>query len=294
MNKAKYFLIGIPLVALFLTTSIGSSFNVAHARTSSCYDGVVMPPGPSSSSSHVLPVILVHGYIENAGVWSKWESYLKNNAIPFCTVSFIQSDDTCGRAADHANELNQIVQNVKRVTGQNQVNIVSHSKGGLDARVYLAQSGTQDVANLVMIGTPNGGDPLANNAADLANFFTFYDWTNFFCRPALYDLEVGASDTNAAENLNTNYYTIYGDWNPSLVRNCPAVPNSSGIDWPELEKEGYSNLQTPNDGVVPASSVEALPNYIHHTSFGSTHDCHTNLLSKPEFDVAKDVLKPIG
>jgi hypothetical protein len=163
--------------------------------------------------------------------------------------------------------------------------------------VYLTQSGTQDVANLVMIGTPNGGDPLANEVADFADFadfFTFFDWTNFFCRPALYDLKIGADDTNAEENQNTNYYTIYGDWTPSLVRNCPPVPNPSGIDWPESEKEGYSNLEKPNDGVVPASSVEALPQYIHHTSLGPTHDCHTNLLSKPEFDLAKNVLKPIG
>ena len=40
--------------------------------------------------------------------------------------------------------------------------MVGHSKGGLDARVYLANSGTHDVANLIMIGTPNGGNPLAN------------------------------------------------------------------------------------------------------------------------------------
>ena len=44
---------------------------------------------------------------------------------------------------------------VKDQSGQNKVNIVGHSKGGLDARMYLGNS-TQDVANLIMIGTPNG------------------------------------------------------------------------------------------------------------------------------------------
>ncbi|MBA3978158.1 MAG: hypothetical protein H0X50_08225 [Nitrosopumilus sp.] len=41
-----------------------------------------------------------------------------------------------------------------------QVNIVGHSKGGLDARVYLYR-GTNDVAHLIMIGTPNNGSPQA-------------------------------------------------------------------------------------------------------------------------------------
>jgi hypothetical protein len=130
---------------------------------------------------------------------------------------------------------------------------------------------------------------LANNLADFVFFFTFSDWANFFCRPAVDDLLISADDTNAEENINTNYYTIYGDWNPSLASNCQPV-YSHVIDWLKLEKQGYSSLEEPNYGVVPASSVEALPNYIHHTSLGPTHDCHTNLLSKPEFDLAKKVL----
>jgi hypothetical protein len=94
--------------------------------------------------------------------------------------------------------------------------------------VYLAQSGTRDVANLIMIGTPNGGDLLANEEA---GFPPFFDFSNFFCRPALYDLEIGADDTKAQDNHNTKYFTIYGDWNPSLV--CPLLG---------FEDDGYKEL----------------------------------------------------
>jgi pimeloyl-ACP methyl ester carboxylesterase len=167
-----------------------------------------------------------YGYNEPSNVWSSWETLLRHDGIPFCTVSFNQSDDECGTAVDHANEPNQIIQKVKSLTQQNQVNIVGHSKGGLDARVYLAQSGTRDVANLIMIGTPNGGDPLANEEA---GFPPFFDFSNFFCRPALYDLEIGADDTKAQDNHNTKYFTIYGDWNPSLA--CPLLG---------FEDDGYS------------------------------------------------------
>lgn len=225
------------------------------------------------------------------------------NIILFCTASFVQSDDTCEKATDHANELAQIVQKVKDSARKNQivsnqVNIVGHSKGGLDARVYLDKTGTHDVANLVMIGTPNGGDVLANYVANYGNFTNgfFPDMFNLFCRPALYDLKIGADDTNSAENNNTKYYTIYGNWTPSL-NNCPQPPASSvgrwaGFNWPELEREGYSNLNRPNDGIVPAISVEWLPHYKHHTSLGHTDDCHTNLLDRPEYDLAKKILNP--
>jgi hypothetical protein len=42
-------------------------------------------------------------------------------------------------------------------------------------------------------------------------------------------------------NPYTKYYTIAGDWNPSLLLNCPQL--FGGI--------GYSQLPKPNDGLVP-------------------------------------------
>jgi len=63
---------------------------------------------------------------------------LKKDGIPAFPITFQQSDDKCGSAADHANELSKKIGEIKSETGQNRVNIVGHSKGGLDARVYLA------------------------------------------------------------------------------------------------------------------------------------------------------------
>jgi MFS family permease len=122
--------------------------------------------GDASSIANVqLPymVVSVDRLDRATGSWvfSDWQPLLKSDGIPFCTVTFHQSDDPCGSAKDHAKELGDIVGQVKNITGQKQVNIVGYSKGGLDARVYLAESGTHDVANLIMIGTPNAGAPLA-------------------------------------------------------------------------------------------------------------------------------------
>jgi uncharacterized alpha/beta hydrolase family protein len=181
-----------------------------------------------SNNSTTLPVLLIHGYMEDATVWNKWVDLLKKDGIPVYPITFKQSDDKCGSSAEHAKELSTIIGQIKEETGQNKVNIVGHSKGGLDARVYLANN-TKDVANLIMIGTPNAGSPLAQSSE--------------VCAPAVYDLRPGAAATEVKMNPNTKYYTIAGDWNPESG-NCQltaALP---------FEQTGFSNLPKPNDGMV--------------------------------------------
>ena len=139
----------------------------------------------ATTNSTKLPVLLIHGYMEDATVWNKWVDLLKKDGIPVYPITFKQSDDKCGSSAEHAKELSNIIGQIKEETGQNKVNIVAHSKGGLDARVYLANN-TKDVANLVMIGTPNAGSPLAESSE--------------VCTPAVYDLRPGAAATELKMN----------------------------------------------------------------------------------------------
>ena len=273
----------IALSSSSFMTNLGS-YKLANAQTSSCYSRVIMPPSPNNA----IPVILIHGYYQDYKAWSHWEARLNNDSIPYCTVSFkhndtvsIKHNDKCGSAKAHADELNEIVQIVKNKTHQKHVNLVGFSKGGLDARVYLAESQTLDVANLIMIGTPNRGSPLA----DLINYFIslipWFDLSSIFCTPALYDWKTDAQATRVGENPHTSYYTIYGNWNPLL-------PCGYG----GLEGIGYTFLNfghVPNDGIVPKWSVEQLNNY---TNLGYTFHCHTDLLGGEgeEYNLSKSVL----
>ena len=50
---------------------------------------------------------------------------------------------------------------------------------------------TQDIADIIMIGTPNAGSPLAGN--------------NHIYAPAVYDLKPGTPDTKVKENPNVQY-----------------------------------------------------------------------------------------
>jgi hypothetical protein len=219
----------------------------------------------TATNSTKLPVLLIHGYMEDASVWNKWVDLLKKDGIAVYPITFKQSDDKCGSSAEHAKELSNIIGQIKDETGQNKVNIVGHSKGGLDARVYLANN-TKDVANLIMIGTPNAGSPLAESSE--------------ICTPAVYDLRPGAPATEVKMNPNTKYYTIAGEWDPKSG-NCqltPALP---------MEQSGSSKLPKPNDGMVPLSSVESQDYFI---NLGHSKSCHSNLMSDYEYGLAKEVI----
>jgi uncharacterized alpha/beta hydrolase family protein len=256
------------IVALFVTLMI-----VSNSSSNETFNFTEIVYGQSSnttskndtSNNSKLPVLLIHGYMADASVWNKWVDLLKKDGISAYPITFKQSDDKCGSAAEHAKELSKIIGQIKDETGQNKVNIVGHSKGGLDARVYLANE-TKDVANLVMIGTPNAGSPLAESSE--------------VCTPAVYDLRPGSAATEVKMNPNTKYYTIAGEWDPKLG-NCQLSL------FAPMEQSGSSTLPKPNDSVVPLSSVESQDYFI---NLGHSKSCHTNLMSDYEYGLAKEVI----
>ena len=231
-----------------------------------------------SNVNSKLPVLLLHGYLSNASVWEKWETAVEKDSIAYKAVTF-ENDDPCGKAKDHAMELNHIIEDFKNDTRKEKINIVGHSKGGLDARVYLANNLTNtNIANLIMIGTPNAGSPLAK--------------LNDICSPAILDLRPGSLATKVRMNNNTRYYTIAGDWKPSF---SSPDPNCSPKDqnWLTFQRWGNSQLDppfdgvvSPNDGIVLLSSVQLEKSM----SLGVSDNCHTDLLRDEEYEMAKKLL----
>jgi triacylglycerol esterase/lipase EstA (alpha/beta hydrolase family) len=211
------------------------------------------PPEASTGGGNPSsPVLLVHGLGEDASMWKKWEELLTNDGIQYHTITFQESDDKCGPALAHAVELGKRIDEILSSNPSGQVNIVGHSKGGIDARVYLA-NGTQSVANLIMIGTPNTGTPMAERTS--------------VCTPAVWDILPEANATKVGSNPNTRYYTIAGDWAKEVAGN-PTIPG-------------------PDDGLVPVSSAESGPNF---QSLGRTEHAHLELLGEEEYNLARDVL----
>jgi len=231
-----------------------------------------------------LPVLLIHGYASDTSIWNEWKSFLDRDHIPNKLVTFA-NNDPCGSAKDHAKELNKIVNDFKLETGSSKINIVAHSKGGLDARVYLANNlSNADVANLIMIGTPNKGTPIADETAQGNQ-----------CTPAIFDFTTNSPILNVANNPNTNYDTIAGIWQPAFINNpfispIPIDVSGNCIDFTifyPIMVGGHIQMSGQDDGLVPLNSAE--PPQFH--SLGETTKCHTNLLDENAYNLAFPILR---
>lgn len=121
-----------------------------------------------------VPVILVHGANGEADFWlNGWNgdqdgglaSYLKERGFMVYAVTFAHShDDNFFWAQQVAN----VIQRVKKLTGASKVDIISHSKGGIPVRCYVSDFREpwmtpyqNDVRRVIFIGVPHGGIDLS-------------------------------------------------------------------------------------------------------------------------------------
>jgi hypothetical protein len=123
------------------------------------------------------------------------------------------------------------------------------------------ENGNNNIKDLIMIGTPNGGAPLAS--------------LDLYCYPAVEDLKIGSQATQATQNLDTKYYTIYGDF-------LWCIWSQFGC----ITQYGNSWIQGRDDGVVPVESVNSEDYFM---NIGNTFDRHNYLQTMNEYDISRSI-----
>lgn len=104
------------------------------------------------------PIVLVHGFGFRDGkkinYWGRIPKLLKDKG---CKV-FYGGQDSCANIEDNALFLKERIEQVLKETGAEKVNIIAHSKGGLEARCLISQMKMDAViASLTTISTPHRG-----------------------------------------------------------------------------------------------------------------------------------------
>ncbi len=105
-----------------------------------------------------LPVLLVHGYLCNRGLWWWLRRGLCADHHEVATLNL----EPPFAGIDHfVGQLHRRIELLVAETGARRVALVTHSMGGLVARAYLQHHGTARVGKLVTIATPHRGTEVA-------------------------------------------------------------------------------------------------------------------------------------
>ena len=116
-----------------------------------------IPNAPSSC----LPVLLIHGYCCNYGVWRDVAPRLQ--ALGH-TVLAINLEPLFCSIDDYAPQVEQAVAQLRAQTGQHRVALVGHSMGGLVIRAWMRALGDTQVAVAVTLGSPHQGTQITPHA----------------------------------------------------------------------------------------------------------------------------------
>jgi len=141
------------------------------------------------------PVVLVHGIIAHdrggkVHFWGRIPEVLQQKGVRV----FLGNTDAWGRYESNAEILKATIEMVLRETNSEKVNIIAHSKGGLDSRYLIWKHDFGDkVASLTTISTPHYGAELAD---------------------LIYKQEKFHSETN--KKALARFGEAYGDINPDM------------------------------------------------------------------------------
>jgi triacylglycerol lipase len=143
------------------------------------------------------PIVLVHGIIahDRGGIidfWGRIPQKLKENNIKV----FFGNTDAWGSYESNAEILKTTIDNILEETNSEKVNIIAHSKGGIDSRYLIWKYDYGDkVASLTTISTPHHGAEIAN---------------------LIYSQKIVHS--RIAKKALKTYGELYGDVNPDLFK----------------------------------------------------------------------------
>ena len=109
------------------------------------------------------PILLVHGVFfrdsERLNYWGRIPAELKKNGATI----FYGEHNSAAAVKDSALELEKRIEEIVQETGCEKINIIAHSKGGLDSRAAIALTGAgKYVASLTTINTPHRGCEFAD------------------------------------------------------------------------------------------------------------------------------------
>ena len=206
------------------------------------------------------PVVLVHGIgytdEENPHYWG-WVP----DALRCCGAEvYFGEQDSYSSVTVNAQQLKERILQILQETGAGKVNLIAHSKGGIDARYMISCLDMADrVASLTTVATPHRGlgaiDTLKENApAVLRQFY------GLFAMMVRQDGGGKPETLDIFDQFSEDYMTVFNE----MVPDAPGVYYQSwACDMKQRSTDPplgifhsvIAKMQGANDGFVPVTSA---------------------------------------
>lgn len=116
---------------------------------------------PALGQSQRVPVLLIHGYCCNYGVWRDMAKRLQALGHPVLAINL---EPLFCSIDDFAPQVEKAVAQLRVMSGQQRVALVGHSMGGLVIRAWMRAYGDAQVAIAVSLGSPHQGTRITPHA----------------------------------------------------------------------------------------------------------------------------------
>lgn len=186
------------------------------------------------------PIILVHGIAVKDTWFLKSFGKIDKRLIEAGNIVYKSKIDSFGTVEDNALALKEEILSLMKEHGYEKVNIIAHSKGGLDAKYMIKHLDMDEkVASLTTLCTPHKGSPVASMLLKLPSFIK---WMITF-------------------SINT-FYRIMGDKNPNSLRVCEQLAKHSNEE--EFATDVYCQSYSTIFEKVSDDFSMMIPLYLSH------------------------------
>jgi hypothetical protein len=157
------------------------------------------------------------------------------------TGSLLNPTARTNTIALNAAALAEYIANVKAMTEAEQVDLVVHSMGGLISRYYIDRlMDERDVAQLIMLGTPNGG----SNCALMLGSLGLYEPAGLELRE---DYIRNVFNPQITERHDIPFYNFAGTpIQQSILSPCSATPNDMVVSLDSAASVSVELVEVPN------------------------------------------------
>lgn len=242
------------------------------------------------------PILMVHGFFfrdfKLINYWGRIPRELEKNGATL----YYGEHQSAAPVAVSAEEITERVEYILRKTGAEKVNIIAHSKGGLDCRYALHHLGLDKyVASVTTVNTPHRGciyaDKLLEKVSPKVQNRVSTAYNNIFKRLG----DPSPDFLAAARDLTASSCRQFENLSPPEGVFCQSIGSVMDSPWQgsfptNLTHRYVTKFDGPNDGLVAETSFSWGEKYTLVTTKSHRGISHTDVMdlnreNLPDFDV---------